>query len=354
MPEFATALEPAPVTLMTLGELLGFLPLPLIVLANLAALGRGPQDRPGWYWALLAAVGAAVVLVGLATVPGTVGYGVGFMAGGLGMAALALAPARRLAARVLPIDPDSPLDATALGLTLVVAGSQIGLQISTNVLATVAAGAPETPLDQVVTELPFLLGALLGVGLGLRRRPGAVFDRLGLTVPQGWQILLGIACAGAFYAFGLGAEVAQRWLTPDVAARVGSATSQLYRGVDTPLGIVTIALVPAICEEILFRGALQPRLGLIWTAVVFALLHTQYGFSIDELAVLILAFGLGLLRHFTNTSTSMLCHAIYNAITAVQLATVFAGPGLALEGAAVAGFAVWFAASRHGARPPVS
>ncbi|MBO0701990.1 MAG: CPBP family intramembrane metalloprotease [Candidatus Dormibacteraeota bacterium] len=270
------------------------------------------------------------------------------------MGALALAPARRLASRVLPIDAASPLDATALGLTLVVAGSQIGLQVSTNVLATVAAGTPETPLDQVLTELPFLLGAVLGVGLGLRRGPRAVVSRLGFTVPRGWQILLGIACAGAFYAFGLGADALQRWLTPDVAAQVGSATRQLYRGIDNPVGVATIALVPAICEETLFRGALQPRLGMIWTAIVFALLHTQYGFSIDELAVLILAFGLGALRRFTNTTTSMLCHAVYNGITAVQVASILAGPGLALEGIVVASAAIWFAASRHRAGPSVS
>ncbi len=351
VPEFAAALEPAPVTLVTLGEVLGFLPLPLVLLANLAALGKGPRDQPGWYWPVLAAVGAGVVLVGLATVPSAIGYSVGYVAGGLALAALALPPARRLAARILPIDPGSPLDATALGFTLVVVCSQLGLQASTNVLATVAAGAPETPTDQVLTELPFLLGALLGVGLGTRRRPRAVLDRLGITVPPAWQILLGIACAGAFYAFGLGAEALQRWLTPTVAAQVGSATSRLYQGVDTPLGIATIALVPAICEEALFRGALQPRLGMVWTAITFALLHTQYGLSIDELAVLVLAFGLGVLRRITNTTTSILCHALYNAITAVQVAAIWAGPGLALEGVTVVALVAWFASSRYRSRP---
>lgn len=314
------------VTLVTFGEVVGFLPLPLVFVANLAAIGRGPRERPGWYWVVLSAAGVVVVLLGLASIPGGAGQGVGLAVGGAGMAALGLAPARRLAARVLPIDPQSPLDATALGFTLVVAASQVGLQVSSNVLATIAAGASESDTDQVLTELPFLLGALLGVGLGIRRRPGPVLARLGLTVPRLWQVLLALVCAGAFYAFGIGAEALQQWLTPGVASQVGSATGRLYRTVDNPIGIVTIALVPAICEETLFRGALQPRLGLIWTAIVFALLHTQYGFSIDELAVLILAFGLGLLRRWTNTTTSMLCHALYNAATAAQLISFLAIP----------------------------
>lgn len=330
VPALATAFGEGPVTLITFGEALGFLPLPLVFLANLAVLGKGPRERPGWYWLLLAAVAACVVVLGLATVPGSAGYGVGLAAGGVGMGALALTPVRRFASRLLPIDSDSPLDATALGLTLVVAAGQIGLQVSTNVLATIAAGSSESPADQVLTELPFLLGALLGVGIGIRRRPGPVLKRLGVTRPRVWQVLLAIACAGAFYAFALGAEALQRLLTPEVAAQVGSATGRLYRTVDTPLGIVTIGLVPAICEETLFRGALQPRLGLIWTAVVFALLHTQYGLSIDELAVLILAFGLGILRRYTNTTTSMLCHALYNAATAAQLAALLTAPGRAV------------------------
>lgn len=318
------ALEPGPVTLVTLGELIGFSPLPLVWVANLAVLGRGPRELPGWFWIVLAGVGVAVVLLGLATIPESAGYGIGFVAGGATMAALALPPARLLASRLLPVDPSSQLDMTALGLTLVTAASQLGLQVSTNVLATVAGGAAETPLDQVLTELPFLLGALLGVGLGLRRRPRAVLDRLGLTLPRPWQVGLAIVCAAAFYGFALGAEALQRLLTPEVAAQVGSATGRLYGAIGTPLGILTIALVPAICEETLFRGAFQPRLGLVWTSIVFAILHTQYGISIDELAVLILAFGLGALRRFTNTTTSMLCHAAYNAATAAQLVTLLA------------------------------
>ncbi|MGH7912545.1 MAG: lysostaphin resistance A-like protein [Candidatus Dormibacteraceae bacterium] len=347
MPGFATALRPAPVMLASVGDVLDFLPLLLIVVANLAALRRGPKEWPNWYWLVLAAVGCGVLLLGVASIPGGLGYGLGYMIGGAAMAVLALAPVRRLAARVLPIEADSPLDVTALGLTLVIACSQIGLQLSTNVLARLASSPPETPLDQLLTELPFLLAALLGVGLLMRRGLRSTLGRLGLTRPRWWEIALGLACAGAFYALGIGAEAVQQWLTPALAARVGSATSQLYRGVDTPVGILTIALVPAICEETLFRGALQPRLGLIWTAIVFALLHTQYGISIDELAVVILAFGLGILRRFTNTATSMLCHAVYNALTAAGLAVVLPGPALAAEAVLVIGLVVWAIIARR-------
>lgn len=332
MPALATAVEAARIPLAGLSDLVNFLPLVVILLANLAVMGRGPRQRPGWYWIVLAILGVALAVVGAGSIPQSLGYGLGYVAGGVATFGLAFAPVRRGVARILPTDPESPLDATAVGLTVLIACSQAGVQLSSNVLSQVAAGAAETPVDQVLTELPFLLAALLGVGFVLRRSFGATLTRLGITAPRWWHLVLALVCAGAFYAFGLGAEALQHWLTPGTASQVGSATRALYRGIDTPVGVVTIALVPAICEETLFRGALQPRLGLWWTAIVFALLHSQYGLSIDELAVVILAVGLGLLRRFTNTTTSMLCHAVYNTLTAVQAALFLAWPGVAVEG----------------------
>ena len=97
---------------------------------------------------------------------------------------------------------------------------------------------------------------------------------------------------------------------------------RIFGGLDDPLGVATIALSAGVCEELFFRGALQTRLGLVWPALVFASVHTQYGLSLDALAVLVLALGLGLLRRFTNTTCTVICHVAYNALVGVGVGWV--------------------------------
>jgi membrane protease YdiL (CAAX protease family) len=102
-------------------------------------------------------------------------------------------------------------------------------------------------------------------------------------------------------------------------------------------------LLPAICEEILFRGALQPRLGLVLTALLFTSIHTQYSISFDTLAVFVLALGLGLIRKYTNTTTSAICHSTYNLIVSIGIGSELLGFAVAAEIvlAAVTAFALW-------------
>jgi len=85
----------------------------------------------------------------------------------------------------------------------------------------------------------------------------------------------------------------------------------------TALGIALLAVVPGLSEEILFRGALQPRIGLLATALLFTSTHTEYGLSFVTLEVLVLAIGLGLIRRYTNTTTSCVCHIAYNLLVAL-------------------------------------
>jgi uncharacterized protein len=143
---------------------------------------------------------------------------------------------------------------------------------------------------------------------------------LGLVRPAWWHIALGLAAAGAFLLVAQVTDELGRTLTPDIYRQVQTNTNQLFGGlVSNPLGIAAIALAPAISEEILFRGALQPRIGLIATAVLFASFHSQYGLSFDTLAVFVIAIGLGLIRKFTNTTTSALSHAAYNLAIAIGI-----------------------------------
>src|SRR6266566_10017302 len=91
--------------------------------------------------------------------------------------------------------------------------------------------------------------------------------------------------------------------------------------------IYTLSLHDAlpICEEILFRGALQPRLGLMVTALLFTSVHTQYSISFDTLTVFVLALGLGLIRKYTNTTTSAITHATFNLIGSIGLTSQLLG-----------------------------
>lgn len=117
---------------------------------------------------------------------------------------------------------------------------------------------------------------------------------------------------GSLAAIGLHREGLLRALVIGTAAAVGavllialfSAAVQLYE-VDVPendlaleiarsvtvLGAFGIATAASLSEEVFFRGFLQPRLGLLGQAVLFALAHLSY---VNVLQVVV-TFALGLL-----------------------------------------------------------
>src|SRR5207248_2857830 len=105
----------------------------------------------------------------------------------------------------LPIDAASPVHMLALGLAVVIVGFNLSLQLASDVLAQTANSSTAlTPADLVGQEVPFFLAAFIGVGLFVRRSPAASLLRLGLVRPAWWQLVLALAAAGAFYAFGTG------------------------------------------------------------------------------------------------------------------------------------------------------
>jgi membrane protease YdiL (CAAX protease family) len=338
-------------SLVAVQELLALLlPLPLILVANWhdrPPLGRGTMARGAAFlgttvWMLLALVAAGCVFLALVTVsfppprgsPGggsrLVLYAIVLLLTGIAAAALISETVRSALSRLLPIDPRSAVHATALVLTTVLVGSQVANQLAVDVLSQQASTGPQlSPLDLVLQELPFLLAAALGVGLFIRRRPAATLYRLGLVRPTAWQIVLGLGAACLFFAFGNGMDALGHLISPATAQKVDAANQHLFGQLGNPVGIATIALSAGICEEALFRGAMQPRLGLLWTAIVFTTVHTQYGLSLDAVAVLILAIGLGLVRRVTNTTTSTVCHVVYNTLVGVGVSGALLGPAVA-------------------------
>jgi uncharacterized protein len=337
----------APTALAVLDVLFLLLPLPLIVIANWheapptgnGTLARGAAALGRTVWMLLALVAAVCILLALVTVAftspgrsstghGTVLYAAVMLLTGVAAAALIGEPVRSALARVIPIDPLSAVHATALVLTVVLVGSQLANQLAVDVLSQQAsASAPAlSPIDLIAQELPFLFAAALGVGLFIRRDFTATLDRLGFVRPTVWQLVLGLGAALVFFAFGAEMDTLNHALSPATAQKVEAANQHIFGQLGNPIGIATIALSAGICEEALFRGALQPRLSILWTAIVFTTVHTQYGLSLDAVAVLILAIGLGLVRRVANTTTSTVCHVVYNTLVGVAVSGVLLGP----------------------------
>ncbi len=314
------------------------MPLPLIVTAN-AAIGKSWASLATGILSGLASgitfLFGALVFVGVLGPPvsgaSAAGIGAGVMVSAGIAAVLASNPARERIARILPIDADNPVHALALVLAVIWLGLNVTLVTFVDVFTIDQQQPPLTIFDLLAQEAPFLIIAAAGVGLYIRRDATQVSARLGVVMPAWWQVVLALAAAGVFTAFALATVALSQALTPQVAHNIDVTTQHIYGGLGGPVGIAAIALVPAICEEVLFRGALQPRLGLVVTALLFASIHTQYSISFDTLAVFVLALGLGLIRKYTNTTTSSICHAMYNLIAAIGIGGELVGFAVGAE-----------------------
>jgi membrane protease YdiL (CAAX protease family) len=162
-------------------------------------------------------------------------------------------------------------------------------------------------------QLLTALLALVGVGWLTRRTWPQVAERLALVVPSGREWLIAIGVGLGMVPLVLLVEALASTVGLGADADVERLSEQLLGSLfTTPLGILTIGLSAGLGEETLFRGALQPRFGIIVTSVVFALVHSQYGITLSTVIVLILGFLLGWLRIRYNTSTAMITHAVYN------------------------------------------
>jgi len=267
----------------------------------------------------------------------------GLMATALAAAAVASKPVREWAARFIPIDPDNPVHSLALALAVILFGTQAASIAFTDVLAAELQTPPLSIGDLAAQEAPFLILALAGVGLYLRRSGTLTIGRLGFLRPVWWQMALALAAAGVFFAISNGADSLSHSLTPSIAHKVDTTTQHLFGGLGDPIGLIALAVIPGICEEALFRGALQPRFGIVLTAVLFTSIHAEYGLSIDVPTIFVISVGLGLIRKYSNTTASAVCHVAYNLLVGFGLTGAALYGGIAVE-AALAGavaYAIW-------------
>ena len=229
-----------------------------------------------------------------------------------------LPPVRRLLSRLIPIDPRSSVHAVALSFViLIVINLTLTLAVGLETLADVTEGSPTDGASLAFSvwlqQLVFVVWALVGVGWLTRRTWLPSLQRLGIVGPRPIEVAIGIV-AGLVSA---GVILLLLEVATQFGFGVDEDVERLSEALVGPLvasipGILTLGLAAGIGEETLFRGALQPRFGLVLTSLLFALIHSQYGITFSTLAVFIVGMILGLLRMRFNTTTCVLTHASYN------------------------------------------
>ena len=203
--------------------------------------------------------------------------------------------------------------ALALVILLLPVPAQLLLPRVTKLLSQT--GKPLVDIGGLVGQLiGEVLFALAAVGLWVGRDARATLARLGLggmTVRHWIIAIVGLAVVVGLNA---GLEWVERtqyhelWLRDQAMVRLIAADLSLA-------ALLVLGVSAGVGEEVLVRGALQPRVGLVWASLLFAAGHVQYTWF-GMLTIALLGVTLGLVRKHANTTTAIMVHALYDIIAA--------------------------------------
>jgi len=161
-----------------------------------------------------------------------------------------------------------------------------------------------------------LLTAALAVGYGVTRNRREVLDRLGLLPVTGKQIGTAILLTGFYLGVSYLADkgIDALWLLCHWPATDQKSVDLLFSPYVSFSGAVVIGVTAGIGEEVVVRGILQPRLGILFSNLFFTSLHAyQYGWD-SLLSVFLGGLALGFIRKKTSTTVSAIVHGGYDFV----------------------------------------
>ena len=217
--------------------------------------------------------------------------------------------------RWMPIDPRSMIHMTALAFAVYQIGLSLGQMALIGDLETLIDDELTLTIwDVILSGVPLVLFALIGVGLFIRRDIPSTLDRLGLHRPTWKHLAVAVAVTLLLSGINLGIDRIWETLDSDSYNLLNDVTESLFGNLGTIAGGLVLGFSAGISEELLFRGAVQPRLGILLSTILFAVGHLQYGLSLAMLQVFIIGLVLGLVRKWANTTTVIIIHAGYNML----------------------------------------
>lgn len=261
-----------------------------------------------------------------------------YVAGGavLALSLACFVPAvRRFLARVLPMQPDNFVHAISIAWTVQVIGWVVLSFVPFHRpllyamfeadMESLASSETATLVSLCSTLVWSIPTALLAIGFPLTRNLGCALARLGLGSLQWRGISIGILVGIGLAVF---ITVAEQWIVSLVAQTgLPMTEAELFEelaSLPTSLfGAILLGLSAGISEELLVRGVLQPRLGIVLANLVFAMAHgLQYGAD-GLIVVFLLGLLFGVIRMRLGLAPAIMAHAVYDIVlvAAHQLST---------------------------------
>lgn len=246
-------------------------------------------------------------------------------------------------------------------------------------IAMVFAGGAAAPFGLrpafIVSELCLVAPALIALAaFGIPMRQGLAMEPLAIR-----PTVLALLTGAALWAGSLGLFEVQYAMWPPPAGYL-EAFQKLHEALrpagpfDAVISVAAIALVPALCEELLFRGIVLPAFAsrvhawraVLLSALMFGIIHLDV--TPDQQVTLYrvpfaaaVGFGLGVLRlragslmpcilahAFLNTTTFLLAPLTDDPTGAPEEANLLQGAGLLLAGVSVSALLL----RRFPTRPP--
>ena len=242
---------------------------------------------------------------------------------------------RILLAQVLPINANDFAHAYALALglaavflsmlSLVPFGEPFIYQIPTGDIAT------QGPISRNVTLLATAVSSfpavLLAVGFSKSRNLRKSLARLGFQPLTRNRILLPLLFSALLVGagIGLGELIEKVWLALGIPVTDSESFAEFAQLPSHPLGMLLLGISAGVSEEMFVRGVMQPRLGLLFSNLLFTSAHAFQYATDGLLVVLILGFAFGIIRERYGLLPAIATHALYNFI--LLMLSTLAGVG---------------------------
>ncbi len=193
-------------------------------------------------------------------------------------------------------------------------------------LAIVLNGVYEV-LNLVSFQIIMFVMSFVGIGFATRRTIKQCISRLDIGIPNLKYALFGVALLFIvdYIIWGgmgilskiLGGEIAKK--TVEESSNVENVVNLIRNSAQSTFQIALVSVIVGISEELLFRGALQPRFGKLYTSLLFASLHFQYLSIIAITEIFIISYVLCTIKEKTNTSTTIVIHALYDFVSLMNI-----------------------------------